>query len=114
ASLSWFSARGCVVTPTRRCWLRANLLPKPSDDAFSQRAFRKVQKVDVGMRRVVVTGLGVVAPNGIGKEAFWSACLNGQSGVGPIRSFDASAHPVKVASEVLNFDAGAYLKNGHR
>ena len=33
------------------------------------------------MRRVVVTGLGVVSPNGIGKEAFWSACVNGVSGV---------------------------------
>jgi 3-oxoacyl-[acyl-carrier-protein] synthase II len=61
------------------------------------------------MRRVVVTGLGVVAPNGIGKEAFWSACLNGRSGVGPIRSFDASQHPVKIAAEVHNFDAVPFL-----
>ena len=45
------------------------------------------------MRRVVITGLGVVAPNGIGKDAFWSACANGKSGVGPIRSFDASRPP---------------------
>ena len=52
------------------------------------------------MRRVVVTGLGVVAPNGIGKEAFWSACLNGKSGVGPIRSFDATGHAVQIAAEV--------------
>ena len=66
------------------------------------------------MRRVVITGLGVVAPNGIGKDAFWSACVNGRSGVGPIRSFDASGHPVKIAAEVLDFDAGAYLTNGHR
>src|SRR5438132_4501127 len=66
------------------------------------------------MRRVVVTGLGVVAPNGIGKEAFWSACVNGKSGVGPIRSFDASSHPVKIAAEVHGFDAGHYLTNGHR
>src|ERR1700739_812007 len=61
------------------------------------------------MRRVVVTGLGVVAPNGVGKEAFWSACLNGRSGVGPIRSFDASCHPVKVAAEVHDFDAAPFL-----
>jgi 3-oxoacyl-[acyl-carrier-protein] synthase II len=61
------------------------------------------------MRRVVVTGLGVVAPNGTGKEAFWSACLNGRSGVGPIRSFDASRHPVKIAAEVHNFDAAPFL-----
>ena len=32
------------------------------------------------MRRVVITGLGVVAPNGVGKEAFWSACVDGRSG----------------------------------
>jgi len=61
------------------------------------------------MRRVVVTGLGVVAPNGIGKDAFWSACLNGTSGVGPIRSFDASNHPVKIAAEVPEFDVAPFV-----
>ncbi|MFO0864543.1 MAG: beta-ketoacyl-[acyl-carrier-protein] synthase family protein [Gemmataceae bacterium] len=61
------------------------------------------------MRRVVVTGLGVVAPNGVGKDAFWNACLNGISGVAPIRSFDASGHPVKVAAEVPDFDVNAFL-----
>ena len=66
------------------------------------------------MRRVVVTGLGVVAPNGIGKEAFWSACLNGKSGVGPIRSFDASAHPVQIAAEVPDFDVLPYLPHSQR
>src|SRR5437868_11823898 len=63
-----------------------------------------------GMRRVVVTGLGVVAPNGIGKDAFWSACLDGKSGVGPIRSFDASGHPVQIAAEVPpEWDVTRYL-----
>jgi 3-oxoacyl-[acyl-carrier-protein] synthase II len=66
------------------------------------------------MRRVVVTGLGVVAPNGIGREAFWSACLNGRSGVGPIRSFDASGHPVKIAAEVPDFDVAPYLPASQR
>src|SRR5262245_20351807 len=66
------------------------------------------------MRRVVITGLGVVAPNGIGREAFWNACLNGKSGVGPIRSFDASAHPVRIAAEVNDFDAGAYMPASQR
>ena len=66
------------------------------------------------MRRVVVTGLGVVAPNGIGKKAFWSACLNGRSGVRPIRSFDASSHPIKIAAEVYGFDVSPYLVNGHK
>ena len=66
------------------------------------------------MRRVVVTGLGVVAPNGIGKEAFWKACVEGQSGIGPIRCFDASAHPVRVAGEVHDFDVADYIPHSHR
>src|SRR5258707_4186355 len=66
------------------------------------------------MRRVVVTGLGVVAPNGVGKEAFWSACVNGRSGVGPIRSFDASGHPVQIAAEVQGFDVTPFVPHIHR
>lgn len=66
------------------------------------------------MRRVVVTGVGVVAPNGIGKDAFWSACVEGRSGIGPIRCFDASEHPVRVAGEVPEFDAAAYVPSAHR
>jgi 3-oxoacyl-[acyl-carrier-protein] synthase II len=66
------------------------------------------------VRRVVVTGLGVVAPNGIGKEAFWSACLRGTSAVRPIRSFDASGHPVKVAAEVPEFDITPLLPPAQR
>ena len=61
------------------------------------------------MRRVVVTGLGVVAPNGIGRRAFWSACTDGKSGVGDIRTFDASAHPVKIAAEVRDFDVTPFV-----
>jgi 3-oxoacyl-[acyl-carrier-protein] synthase II len=66
------------------------------------------------MRRVVVTGVGVVAPNGVGKEAFWSACLNGRSGVGPIRSFDATGHPVKIAAEVQDFDVAPFISSSQR
>ncbi len=66
------------------------------------------------MRRVVITGLGVVAPNGVGKEAFWSACVNGESGVRPIRTFDASAHPVRVAAEVPDFDVSPFIPPEHR
>jgi 3-oxoacyl-[acyl-carrier-protein] synthase II len=66
------------------------------------------------MRRVVVTGLGVVAPNGIGRQDFWSACVEGRSGVGPIRSFDASAHPVRVAAEVPDFDITPYIPPDQR
>ncbi|HEY7156169.1 MAG TPA: beta-ketoacyl-[acyl-carrier-protein] synthase family protein [Gemmataceae bacterium] len=66
------------------------------------------------MRRVVVTGIGVVAPNGVGREAFWSACVNGKSGVGPIRSFDTSSLPVHVAGEVAEFDITPFIPSIHR
>ena len=66
------------------------------------------------MRRVVVTGLGIVSPIGIGKEAFWSACREGASGVGPIQSFDASCHPVKIAAEVKEFDVTPFLPISQR
>jgi 3-oxoacyl-(acyl-carrier-protein) synthase len=50
-------------------------------------------------RRVVITGLGVVAPNGIGKEDFWQACISGRSGIRRITSFDASSLPTRIAGE---------------
>ena len=68
----------------------------------------------LSMCRVVITGLGVVSPNGIGKEAFWSACVEGKSGVGPIHSFDASGHPVRVAAEVPDFDVTPFMPPEHR
>jgi 3-oxoacyl-[acyl-carrier-protein] synthase II len=66
------------------------------------------------MRRVVISGLGVVAPNGIGREAFWNGCVEGHTGIGPIRAFDASNHPVKVAGEVHDFDPTPYVPGNVR
>jgi len=66
------------------------------------------------MRRVVITGLGVLAPNGVGKDEFWSACIEGKSGVRPIRSFDASQFPVRVAAEVPEFDIAPMVTGEHR
>jgi 3-oxoacyl-[acyl-carrier-protein] synthase II len=66
------------------------------------------------MRRVAITGVGVVAPNGIGREAFWSACVNGQSGVRPISCFDTSSLPVQVAGEVGEFDITPFIPSVHR
>jgi 3-oxoacyl-[acyl-carrier-protein] synthase II len=54
-------------------------------------------------RRVVITGLGVVAPNGIGKEEFWEALLAGLNAVGPITRFDASPFSTRIGGEVKNF-----------
>ena len=66
------------------------------------------------MRRVVITGVGVVAPNGVGKDAFWKACVDGHSGIGPIRSFDASNHPIRVAGEVHDFDPTPFIPDKFR
>ena len=66
------------------------------------------------MRRVVITGVGVVAPNGVGKDAFWQGCVDGHSGIGPIRSFDASNHPIRVAGEVHDFDPEPFIPHAFR
>jgi beta-ketoacyl-acyl-carrier-protein synthase II len=58
-------------------------------------------------RRVVITGLGVVAPNGIGKAQFWEACIAGKSGIRRITRFDASVLPSQIAGEVAHFDPEA-------
>jgi 3-oxoacyl-[acyl-carrier-protein] synthase II len=62
------------------------------------------------MRRVVITGIGIVSPNGLGRESFTEAIAEGRSGVGPIECFDTSGLEVKIAGEVKNFDALPYLK----
>ena len=54
-------------------------------------------------RRVVITGLGVVAPNGLGKDEFWKNLVAGKSAVDYITAFDASSFPCKVAAEVREF-----------
>ena len=60
-------------------------------------------------RRAVVTGLGVLAPNGNDLPTFWDALLAGRSGVGPITKFDASQHRTAIAAEVKNFDPEAVM-----
>jgi 3-oxoacyl-[acyl-carrier-protein] synthase II len=60
-------------------------------------------------RRVVVTGIGAVSPNGIGREKFWQATRNGVSGVRNITRFDASSCAVQVAGEVIDFDESRYV-----
>jgi 3-oxoacyl-[acyl-carrier-protein] synthase II len=56
------------------------------------------------MARVVVTGLGAVAPNGIGVEPFWDNLTRGVSGIATITRFDAGKHDVRIAGEVKGFD----------
>ena len=60
--------------------------------------------------RVVVTGIGAVSPNGIGREKFWEATKQGKSGVGRITRFDPSGHLVQVAGEVKGLDENAWVE----
>lgn len=55
------------------------------------------------MRRVVITGLGVIAPNGKGRDEFWQACTAGRSGIRRITHFDAGFLPTRIAGEVADF-----------
>jgi 3-oxoacyl-[acyl-carrier-protein] synthase II len=55
-------------------------------------------------RRVVVTGVGLVSPLGIGTQANWEALCAGRSGIGPITRFDASQFSARIAGEVKGFD----------
>lgn len=59
------------------------------------------------MRRVVVTGLGMVSPLGLDVESSWKALLAGECGIGPITEFDASEFGCRIAGEVKNFDPAA-------
>jgi 3-oxoacyl-[acyl-carrier-protein] synthase II len=60
-------------------------------------------------KRAVITGMGVVSPNGIGKDAFCRAILAGKSGVKRISRFDASNLPVQIAGEITDFDELAWI-----
>jgi 3-oxoacyl-[acyl-carrier-protein] synthase II len=61
-------------------------------------------------RRVVVTGVGLVSPTGIGTEVAWSAILAGRSGIGPVSLFDAAAFPCRIAGEVSSFDPLCFIE----
>jgi 3-oxoacyl-[acyl-carrier-protein] synthase II len=60
--------------------------------------------------RVVITGMGIVAPNGIGIEPFWESLLAGRSGIGPITLFDATGFKSRIAGEVKNFNPLDYIE----
>jgi len=65
-------------------------------------------------RRVVITGIGVIAPNGIGKENFWNALKEGKSGIKRIKSFDPSNLPCQIAGEVTEFNPEKYINDKKR
>ena len=62
------------------------------------------------MKRVAVTGLGVISPVGNDIPTFWNALCSGTCGIGPITKFDAADYPVKLAAEVREFDPKQYME----
>ena len=62
------------------------------------------------MKRVAVTGLGVISPVGSDVPTFWNALCSGTCGIGPITKFDATDYPVKLAAEVRDFDPRQYME----
>jgi 3-oxoacyl-[acyl-carrier-protein] synthase II len=60
-------------------------------------------------RRVVITGMGMISPLGVGNEMNWRALMEGRSGIGPITRFDATEFPGRIAGEVRDFDATQFV-----
>src|SRR5215470_7922503 len=54
----------------------------------------------IQMRRTLITGIGIVAPSGLGRERFWDAILNGPALIGPITRFDAASHACRIGGQV--------------
>jgi 3-oxoacyl-[acyl-carrier-protein] synthase II len=84
-----------------------NNISLPSFDAGLR--LSNIRSKTTAARRVVVTGIGVIAPNGIGKEEFWSAVHNGISGISSISLFDTTEYPSKIAGHVSKFDPLLYM-----
>ena len=63
------------------------------------------------LRRVVVTGLGAVSPNGIGQKEFWENTCKGISGIDRITSFDPAGLACQIAGEIKNFDPSLYFSS---
>src|SRR5688500_3195639 len=66
------------------------------------------------MRRVVITGIGVISPIGIGTKTFWDNLLAGKVGVRRIESFDPTGFPSQVAGEVPAYKFGDYVPKSYR
>ena len=63
-------------------------------------------------RRVVITGLGVATPIGIGSDAFWEGLLQKRCGIRRVEAFDPSGLPVQIGGELPAFQLGDYIQIG--
>lgn len=65
-------------------------------------------------RRVVITGIGIISPIGLDVASYWRSLQEGRSGIRPIRTFDVSGLPVRIAGEVPDFDAKEFVDKKDR
>ena len=63
----------------------------------------------MSMRRVVVTGMGIISPVGNDVDTAWSNIREGRSGIGPIEEIEASQFATRIAGEIRNFNIGDYI-----
>ncbi len=63
----------------------------------------------IPLRRVVITGIGLITPAGKNKDENWDTIRNGRSGIGPITHFDAQHHASRIAGEIKNYDPNQYF-----
>lgn len=61
------------------------------------------------MEKIVITGIGIISACGIGKKAFWKSCLEGRTGIAPIRSFDTSGYPSHLGAEARDFNPKDFM-----
>ena len=78
-------------------------------EEFKKIIFASKKDTPPGKKRIVITGIGVVAPNGIGKDQFWNNLANGVSGIKPIILFDTDPYQSKLAGEIRDFNPAQYL-----
>ncbi|MBI2118215.1 MAG: beta-ketoacyl-ACP synthase II [Elusimicrobia bacterium] len=62
------------------------------------------------MEKIVITGLGIVSPIGIGIEAFWKSCVEGKPGISKISSWDVSQYPCRIAGEIKDFHPEQFIE----
>ena len=65
-------------------------------------------------RRVVITGIGIISPLGIGKVKFWNSLLAGDVAIDRITRFDAEGYTSQLGAEVQNFDPSDYVRRAWR
>lgn len=93
------------IEPIERAKELGDVILKP----FDLEEFLSKVRQQTTRRRVVITGVGMISPNGIGKDRFWEANLRGESGVDLIKDFDTTSFGSQIAAQVKNFDPSKYM-----